>query len=148
MENSLNTPSSPSPSCYHILQSHPWPAHLCLCLADTCWRVRARAEAVCGWSLLEVPLGGQPKAVAPRKAGLTWPVWKQSKPVRGTLTAAQPQRCCLCRAVPQIDAPAAPGCPTSAATFPGPSPNRQQEKSLMGLENFERFFFNIFKYIF
>lgn len=35
----------------------------------------------------------------------------------GHSTAAQPQRCCPGRAVPQLDVPAAPGCPTSAATW-------------------------------
>lgn len=54
-----------------------------------------------------LPLHEQPKAVAPRKGGSCG---------SRTLTAAQPQRCCPCRAVPELDVPAGPGCPTSTAT--------------------------------
>lgn len=54
MENSLNIPSSLP--CFHVLQTHPWPAHLFLTLAGTWWRVEAVAKSVCGLKLLEVPV--------------------------------------------------------------------------------------------
>lgn len=79
--------------------------------------MKSRKKAVCGLSLLEVPvcLSVYSPKQWPRGKH-TWPVWKQSKPVGWTLTAAQPQRCCPCRAVPEPRVPAAPGCPASAAT--------------------------------
>lgn len=110
MENSLNIPSSPSLLCFHILQTSHWPAHLFLHLASIWWRVGTMAKAVCGLSFLEVSIclsGYGPKQWPQGKH--TWPVWKQS-------TAAQPQRCCPCRAEPEFGVLAALGCPTSAAT--------------------------------